>query len=240
MALLPCSDAPARSRRRPGCARCPSRPRRTVVATPASPPTSAGPARAPASPAGSSGPSVVRRRSARRSRSHRCRSATDRRGGGRVRAAGIRWCGPDSAPVVAVGTDLVVGSSDLVRASREAPVDRVGALLHQQRVGPGERLRAEEAAIGRHGRRMGRCDVRDPPSIGSRRLRVPAPQNRHQRRSPRDQGGDRLLGHRFPALAPVGRGRRRATVSTRFSNSTPAFGPTVRSPCAGGAIPRSV
>ncbi len=102
-------------------------------------------------------------------------------------------------------------------------------------VGPGERAGPEEPAVGRHRRRMGRGDHRDVAERRPQRLRVPAPQDRHQWAAPLHQGRDGPVGDRLPALAAV---RRRscpgATVSTRLSSSTPASAHPVRSPCSGG------
>ena len=69
--------------------------------------------------------------------------------------------------------------------SRQAPVHRLRPLAHQQVVGPAERPRAEEPAVGRHGGGVRGLDAGKSPSSGRQIAGVAPPQDRHQRRAAR-------------------------------------------------------
>ena len=76
------------------------------------------------------------------------------------------------------------------QGSVERPVDRVGALLDEQRVRAAERARAEEAV--RRGQRAGvrRLDHRDSAEHRLERAGVASPQDRDERAAPRDERAD--------------------------------------------------
>src|SRR5580704_12955745 len=88
-------------------------------------------------------------------------------------------------------------------ASRQLPVNGLGALLLEQTVGTAERPRAEEAAVGRVRARVGRFHARHTGHQRGQVAGVAAPQDRHERGAPVGERPDGLLGDFFPAFAAV-------------------------------------
>src|SRR5580704_9219286 len=88
-------------------------------------------------------------------------------------------------------------------ASRKLPVDGLGALLLEQTVGAAERVRAEEATIGRIRARVGRFHARHAGHQRGQVAGVAAPQDRHERGATAGERPDGLLGDFLPAFAAV-------------------------------------
>ena len=124
----------------------------------------------------------------------------------RPRSGNERLPGCPSAPLAA--------RSENVRSRREysqGSAQSIGltALTDQEVVGAAEGPGAEEAGAGRQRRRMGAGDRGHAVEHRLQGLRVTAPEDRHQRSAPRDQGLDRPLGDLLPAAASMRAGTAR-------------------------------
>src|SRR5215471_21756885 len=107
----------------------------------------------------------------------------------------------------------------------ELPVDGRAALLLQELVGPAERPRPEEPAVGGVRAGVRGLDQRHGGEQRRQVARIPAPEDRDQRRVPGGERPDGLLGHFLPALPAVGAGLSRLDGEDAVEQQHPAFGP---------------